>query len=58
MPGKLSKVPYAEPTWLTEGYHSPYFKEVRAFYSVSRQASQLFRLAKTRRAMADYSTSE
>ncbi|GJE96570.1 acyl-CoA dehydrogenase NM domain-like protein [Phanerochaete sordida] len=25
--GALSKVPYAEPTWLTDGYHSPYFKE-------------------------------
>jgi len=27
--GALSKVPYAEPTWLIEGYHSPYYKEVR-----------------------------
>ncbi|KAG6857227.1 hypothetical protein H0H87_007646 [Tephrocybe sp. NHM501043] len=26
-PGALSKVPYAEPTWLTEGYHSPYYKD-------------------------------
>ncbi|PVG01670.1 acyl-CoA dehydrogenase NM domain-like protein [Serendipita vermifera] len=26
-PGALSKIPYAEPTWLTEGYHSPYFSE-------------------------------
>ncbi|KAH9010670.1 acyl-CoA dehydrogenase NM domain-like protein [Lactarius pseudohatsudake] len=25
--GQLSKVPYAEPTWLAEGYHSPYYKE-------------------------------
>ncbi|KIP11170.1 hypothetical protein PHLGIDRAFT_18086 [Phlebiopsis gigantea 11061_1 CR5-6] len=25
--GELSKVPYAEPTWLSEGYHSPYYKE-------------------------------
>jgi len=24
--GELSKVPYAEPIWLSEGYHSPYFK--------------------------------
>lgn len=31
--GALSKVPYAEPTWLTDGYHSPYFKEV----SIARQ---------------------
>ena len=27
--GQISKVPYAEPTWLTEGYHSPYFTDVR-----------------------------
>jgi len=26
--GELSKVPYAEPTWLTAGYFSPYFSEV------------------------------
>ncbi|PFH53073.1 hypothetical protein AMATHDRAFT_55443 [Amanita thiersii Skay4041] len=25
--GQLSKVPYAEPTWLSEGYHSPYYTE-------------------------------
>ena len=30
-PGALSKVPYAEPTWLSEGFRSPYYKEVRAF---------------------------
>lgn len=28
-PGEISLVPYAEPTWLTPGYYSPYFKEVR-----------------------------
>ena len=28
IPGALSTVPYAEPTWLTAGYYSPYFKEV------------------------------
>jgi hypothetical protein len=27
-PGEVSLVPYAEPTWLTPGYYSPYFKEV------------------------------
>jgi hypothetical protein len=27
LPGALSQVPYAEPTWLSKGYHSPYFKE-------------------------------
>lgn len=26
--GALSKVPYAEPTWLTKGYYSPYYKDV------------------------------
>ncbi|KAG8765928.1 hypothetical protein FRC15_006690, partial [Serendipita sp. 397] len=26
-PGALSSVPYAEPTWLTAGYFSPYFNE-------------------------------
>ncbi|KAJ3536401.1 hypothetical protein NMY22_g6052 [Coprinellus aureogranulatus] len=25
VPGALSKVPYAEPTWLTKGYYSPYY---------------------------------
>lgn len=27
--GALSDVPYAEPTWLTKGYYSPYYKEVQ-----------------------------
>ena len=39
-PGELSKVPYAEPTWLSSGYFSPYFsdshrkfqKAVRSFF--------------------------
>ena len=31
--GELSKVPYAEPTWLADGYYSPYFKEVRAIFT-------------------------
>lgn len=26
-PGELSRVPYAEPTWLTSGYYSPYYSE-------------------------------
>jgi len=26
--GELSKVPYAEPTWLCDGYYSPYYTEV------------------------------
>jgi cytochrome b involved in lipid metabolism len=28
--GELSEVPYAEPTFLTEGFHSPYYTEVRS----------------------------
>jgi len=27
--GDLSLVPYAEPTWLSPGYHTPYYTEVR-----------------------------
>lgn len=30
--GELSKVPYAEPTWLSDGYHSPYYSEVSNLY--------------------------
>lgn len=26
--GEISHVPYAEPTWLSPGYHSPYYTEV------------------------------
>lgn len=29
IPGELSQVPYAEPLGITEGYHSPYYTEVR-----------------------------
>lgn len=40
-PGALSRVPYAEPTWLSPGFHSPYYhdghrrfhKVVRAFFA-------------------------
>ncbi|KAF7310095.1 Acyl-CoA dehydrogenase [Mycena indigotica] len=36
--GALSSVPYAEPTWLTPGYHSPYFtNKHRAFQTAVRQ---------------------
>src|SRR3954464_6222406 len=31
IPGEISKVPYAEPTWLSKGYHSPYYTDVRCF---------------------------
>ena len=27
--GEISHVPYAEPTWLTPGYFSPYYSDVR-----------------------------
>lgn len=27
--GALSDVPYAEPTWLSKGFKSPYYKDVR-----------------------------
>ncbi|TFK27200.1 acyl-CoA dehydrogenase [Coprinopsis marcescibilis] len=38
IPGELSKVPYAEPTWLTEGYYSPFFNDNhRAFQKVVRK---------------------
>ena len=29
VPGELSKVPYAEPSWLSEGHYSPYYNDVR-----------------------------
>jgi len=36
-PGDLSKVPYAEPTWLSPGYHSPYYTEShRRFQKATR----------------------
>lgn len=37
VPGTISKVPYAEPTWLVEGYRSPYFSDNhRAFHQQVR----------------------
>ncbi|KAG8932579.1 hypothetical protein FRC01_013209 [Tulasnella sp. 417] len=37
-PGALSKVPHAEPTWLTRGYYSPYFKDShRKFQAAMRK---------------------
>ncbi|KII96016.1 hypothetical protein PLICRDRAFT_34974 [Plicaturopsis crispa FD-325 SS-3] len=36
-PGELSRVPYAEPTWLAKGYHSPYYTDNhRAFQKAVR----------------------
>ncbi|MCQ6264030.1 hypothetical protein MLD55_19105, partial [Alcanivorax sp. MM125-6] len=38
VPGAISKVPYGEPTWLTDGYFSPYFSDKhRAFQKKIRQ---------------------
>lgn len=38
VPGELSKVPYAEPTWLVAGFYSPYFNEShRTFQKVIRK---------------------
>jgi prepilin-type processing-associated H-X9-DG protein len=38
VPGELSKVPYAEPTWLVEGYHSPYYTDNhRQFQKATRK---------------------
>ncbi|KAL0954473.1 hypothetical protein HGRIS_003443 [Hohenbuehelia grisea] len=36
--GEISQVPYAEPTWLTEGYYSPYYsKNHRTFQKACRE---------------------
>ncbi|KZT07648.1 peroxisomal acyl-CoA-dehydrogenase [Laetiporus sulphureus 93-53] len=36
--GAISKVPYAEPTWLVDGYHSPYYTEShRRFHKAVRK---------------------
>lgn len=37
-PGELSGVPYAEPTWLTSGFYSPYYTDNhRKFQTVLRE---------------------
>ncbi|KAB5592021.1 Long-chain specific acyl-CoA dehydrogenase [Ceratobasidium theobromae] len=37
-PGEISKVPYAEPSWLTPGFHSAYYTDKhRAFQKVVRK---------------------
>lgn len=33
-PGAPSNIPYAEPTWLSNGFHSPYFKKVFSFLNL------------------------
>jgi len=38
LPGELSQVPYAEPTWLSKGYYSPYYSDNhRKFQTVVRE---------------------
>ena len=38
VPGELSKVPYAEPTWLSPGYFSPHYTENhRKFHKAVRE---------------------
>lgn len=38
VPGELSQVPYAEPTWLSRGYYSPYYSEShRKFQTAARK---------------------
>lgn len=38
IPGSLSKVPYAEATWLSDGYFSPYYTDNhRAFQQAIRK---------------------
>ena len=34
MLGELSKIPYAEPTWLSDGYYSPYYSEVLNMHDI------------------------
>ncbi|KAF5371965.1 hypothetical protein D9615_008065 [Tricholomella constricta] len=34
-PGELSQVPYAEPTWLSKGYYSPYYTEGHRKFQVA-----------------------
>ncbi|KAF8075887.1 peroxisomal acyl-CoA-dehydrogenase [Lyophyllum atratum] len=34
-PGELSQVPYAEPTWLSRGYYSPYYSEGHRKFQVA-----------------------
>ncbi|KAJ7274446.1 peroxisomal acyl-CoA-dehydrogenase [Mycena haematopus] len=34
-PGEISKVPYAEPSWLVDGFHSPYFTQNHRKFQVA-----------------------
>ncbi|KAF9651790.1 acyl-CoA dehydrogenase NM domain-like protein [Thelephora ganbajun] len=38
LPGEVSTVPYAEPTWLNKGFHNPYYNDShRKFHRVARK---------------------
>jgi len=38
LPGEISAVPYAEPTWLNKGFHSPYYSDGhRRFHRAARK---------------------
>lgn len=60
-PGELSRVPYAEPAWLTEGFYSPYYKDVRHNTSHQRPSctnlfSRFVRATAASRKLCDYSS--
>jgi hypothetical protein len=50
--GGLSNVPYSEPTWLTRGYYSPYYKDVRCL--VSFKLNLLTRFQHHRRVQVEF----
>jgi hypothetical protein len=38
LPGEISEVPYAEPTWLNKGFHSPYYNDGhKRFHKAARR---------------------
>lgn len=53
LPGDLSTVPYGEPSWLTKGFKSPYYKEshrqlqqgMHRFHTINRMLTYAFFLA-------------
>lgn len=52
--GEISQVPYAEPTWLTPGYFSPYYSDVRYVSNPSPQrVTNTCRITATSRRQSD-----
>ena len=37
--GEVSQVAYAEPSWLTPGYFSPYYSDVRNVFTLFPQVT-------------------